>query len=51
VTRLDGEARVLELAQMLGGIDAAASGTAALASAAELLDRAEAWRARAAAAV
>jgi DNA repair protein RecN (Recombination protein N) len=51
VTRLDREGRVTELAEMLGGIDAAERGTAALASAGELLDRAEAWRARAAAAV
>jgi len=51
--------RIVELAQMLGGAGAdgdepaarAAGGTAALASARELLDRAEAWRARAAASV
>jgi DNA repair protein RecN (Recombination protein N) len=58
VTRLDGEDRIVELAQMLGGrapgatdIDATTDGTAGLASARELLDRAEAWRARAAASV
>src|SRR5918995_1191107 len=41
VERLDREGRIIELAQMLGG---ATEGTAALASARELLDRAEAWR-------
>ncbi|HET9436094.1 MAG TPA: DNA repair protein RecN [Candidatus Limnocylindrales bacterium] len=41
VTALDREGRIVELAQMLGG---AGGGTAALASARELLDRAEAWR-------
>ncbi|HEU4919599.1 MAG TPA: DNA repair protein RecN [Candidatus Limnocylindrales bacterium] len=41
VTALDREGRIVELAQMLGG---AGVGTAALASARELLDRAEAWR-------
>jgi len=56
VTRLDREGRVRELAQMLGGASATgaeseASGSAALATAGELLDRAESWRARAAAAV
>ena len=51
VTRLDGEARIVELAQMLGGMDAVAAGTAALDSARELLDRAEAWRTRSAASV
>ena len=66
VTRLDREGRIVELAQMLGGIDssrdadqpaagakelAAPAGTAAFASARELLDRAEAWRARVAASV
>ena len=72
VTRLDREGRIVELAQMLGGIDSsrdadqpaagadsgadsgadhAAGGTAAFASARELLDRAEAWRARVAASV
>jgi DNA repair protein RecN (Recombination protein N) len=51
VSRLDGEDRIVELAQMLGGIDATVDGTAGLASARELLDRAEAWRARAAASV
>jgi DNA repair protein RecN (Recombination protein N) len=39
VTRLDHEGRIVELAQMLGG-----GGTTALASARELLDRAEGWR-------
>jgi DNA repair protein RecN (Recombination protein N) len=38
---LDREGRIAELAQMLGG----AGGSAAQASARELLDRAEAWRA------
>ncbi len=42
VERLDREGRIVELAQMLGG---EGEGTAALASARELLDRAEAWRA------
>jgi DNA repair protein RecN (Recombination protein N) len=66
VTRLDRDGRIVELAQMLGGIastrdpdkpaggaDAlgAPGGTAAFASARELLDRAEAWRARVAASV
>jgi DNA repair protein RecN (Recombination protein N) len=59
VRRLDQEGRIVELAQMLGGASAngdeaaarEAGGTAALASARELLDRAEAWRARAAASV
>jgi DNA repair protein RecN (Recombination protein N) len=59
VSRLDQEGRIVELAQMLGGTSAIgdeasareAGGTAALASARELLDRAEAWRARAAASV
>jgi DNA repair protein RecN (Recombination protein N) len=49
VTRLDHEDRVAELAAMLGGEGGAAE--AALASARELLDRAEAWRARSPAAV
>jgi DNA repair protein RecN (Recombination protein N) len=39
VNRLDHEGRIVELAQMLGG-----GGTTALASARELLDRAEGWR-------
>ena len=39
--RLDREGRIVELAQMLGG---EAGGAATLASARELLDRAEAWR-------
>jgi DNA repair protein RecN (Recombination protein N) len=47
VTRLDREGRVDELGQMLAGADAASDGaTAAQASARELLERAEAWRAR-----
>ena len=41
IERLDREGRIVELAQMLGG---AAGGAATLASARELLDRAEAWR-------
>jgi DNA repair protein RecN (Recombination protein N) len=41
VHRLDREGRIVELAHMLGGAD---GGTTALASARELLDRAEAWR-------
>jgi DNA repair protein RecN (Recombination protein N) len=41
VDRLDREGRIVELAQMLGG---AAGGATALASARELLDRAEGWR-------
>ena len=45
VARLDPEARAAELAAMLAGQDAG-GGAAALASARELLDRAEAWRAR-----
>jgi DNA repair protein RecN (Recombination protein N) len=49
VTRLDHEGSVVELAAMLGGEGSAAE--AALASARELLDRAEAWRARSPAAV
>jgi DNA repair protein RecN (Recombination protein N) len=43
VSVLDREARVEELGQMIGG---AVGGEAALASARELLDRAEAWRAQ-----
>ena len=48
VARLDREGRVLELAAMLGGAggDGGGPGTAALASARELLDAAEAWRGR-----
>jgi DNA repair protein RecN (Recombination protein N) len=46
VVELDHEGRIVELAQMLGG---AAGGTASLASARELLDRAEAWRSASAA--
>jgi DNA repair protein RecN (Recombination protein N) len=42
ITPLDREGRIVELAQMLAG---SGGGTAALASARELLDRAEAWRA------
>jgi DNA repair protein RecN (Recombination protein N) len=45
VTRLDREGRIIELGQMLAGAEAASGGTAALASARELLDRAERWRA------
>jgi DNA repair protein RecN (Recombination protein N) len=41
VTQLDREGRIVELGQMLGG---AGGGTAALASARELVDRADAWR-------
>ncbi|HEU5203347.1 MAG TPA: DNA repair protein RecN [Candidatus Limnocylindrales bacterium] len=41
VERLDREGRIVELAQMLGG---AAGGATALASARELLDRADGWR-------
>jgi DNA repair protein RecN (Recombination protein N) len=41
VERLDHEGRIVELAQMLGG---SGGGPAAMASARELLDRAEAWR-------
>ena len=47
VVPLDREARIVELAQMLGG---SGGGTAALASARELIDRAEAWRSGAVAA-
>jgi DNA repair protein RecN (Recombination protein N) len=43
VERLDREGRIVELAQMLGGT---AGGAASLASARELLDRAEGWRDR-----
>jgi DNA repair protein RecN (Recombination protein N) len=42
IERLDREGRIVELAQMLGG---ETSGPTALATARELLDRAEAWRA------
>jgi DNA repair protein RecN (Recombination protein N) len=45
VTALDREGRIQELAAMLAGGEAG-SGAAALASAGELLDRAEAWRSR-----
>ncbi len=41
IERLDREGRIVELAQMLGG---EAGGPTALASARELLDRAESWR-------
>ena len=41
VERLDREGRIVELAQLLGG---SAGGATALASARELLDRAEGWR-------
>ena len=46
VVRLDREGRIVELGAMLGGPgdDAGGPGTAALASARELLDAAEAWR-------
>jgi DNA repair protein RecN (Recombination protein N) len=44
VVRLDRDGRVAELAQMLAGAHAGA-GTTALASARELLDGAESWRA------
>jgi len=50
VGRLDPEGRIVELAAMLGGGEGA-GGAASLASAQELLDRAEAWRARTPAAV
>ncbi len=40
ITELDREGRITELAQMLGG----SGGTTALATARELLDRADAWR-------
>jgi DNA repair protein RecN (Recombination protein N) len=54
VTRLDREGRIVELGQMLGGAESgaalgaagSAASTPALASARELLDRAEGWRAR-----
>ena len=46
VGRLDREGRIVELAAMLGGSGAGGPGTAALASARELLDAAEAWRGR-----
>jgi DNA repair protein RecN (Recombination protein N) len=46
VTRLDHEGRIVELAAMLGGVGDAGPGTAALAQARELLDAADAWRAR-----
>ncbi len=51
VTRLDREGRIVELGEMLGGAGAeraagSTGGTATLASARELLDRADAWRAR-----
>jgi DNA repair protein RecN (Recombination protein N) len=45
VAELDREGRIVELAHMLGGAAAAEPGTASMASARELLDRAEAWRA------
>src|SRR6185369_2996715 len=41
IERLDREGRIVELAQMLGG---SGGGPTAMASARELLDRAEAWR-------
>ena len=43
VASLDREGRIVELAQMLGG-EAATGDTATLASAREMLDRAEVWR-------
>ena len=46
VTALDREGRIAELAAMLGADPAATHGSTALVAAAELLDRAEAWRAR-----
>ncbi len=46
VSRLDHEGRIVELAAMLGGVGEAGPGTAALAQARELLDAADAWRAR-----
>jgi len=51
VTRLDHDGRIVELGQMLGGANAGAAtgstdGTATVASAREMLDRAEAWRSR-----
>lgn len=44
VRALDREGRIVELAAMLGGTGDGPPGTAALASAREQLDRAEAWR-------
>jgi DNA repair protein RecN (Recombination protein N) len=44
VARLDHEGRIIELAAMLGGVGEAGPGTAALAQARELLDRAAAFR-------
>jgi DNA repair protein RecN (Recombination protein N) len=44
VHRLDREGRIVELAQMLGGATADNARTATIASARELLDRAEGWR-------
>lgn len=46
VVRLDREGRIVELAAMLGGAGEGGPGTAALASARELLDTADAWRGR-----
>ena len=47
VETLDHEGRIVELAAMLGGVGEAEGGSsAALASARELLDRADAWRGR-----
>jgi DNA repair protein RecN (Recombination protein N) len=46
VTHLDREGRIAELAAMLGGVGESGPGSAALASARELLDAAEAWRSR-----
>jgi len=49
VATLDREGRIVELAAMLGGAGEGAEAGATLASARELVDRAEAWRARLAA--
>ncbi|MCI0585065.1 MAG: DNA repair protein RecN [Chloroflexi bacterium] len=46
VARLDRDARLVELAAMLGGEGQGGPGRAALAQAGELLDAAEAWRGR-----
>jgi DNA repair protein RecN (Recombination protein N) len=46
VESLDREGRIVELAAMLGGEGEGGPGTAALASARELLDAAESWRGR-----
>ena len=49
VESLDREGRIVELAAMLGGAGEGGEAAATLASARELIDRAEAWRARLAA--